>query len=63
MNQTDLKKFMATTGVRVIDVASELRMSPGTVMKYLRGERINRVLQDALERYLASKEATKTFAA
>jgi predicted transcriptional regulator len=55
MSSKDLKRVMEREGMRVIDVASELRVSPNTVAKYLRGERINRAIQDSIVRYLSLK--------
>jgi hypothetical protein len=56
MSASRLKKIMQAEDKRVIDIASELKISPHTVMKYLRGERINRAIQAAIEGFLARKD-------
>lgn len=55
MSAKELKRVMEYEDKRVIDVASELRMSPTTVSKYLRGERLNPAILEKIQRYLASK--------
>ncbi len=50
MSATELKTWMDDTGKTVIDIASVLKISPSTVVRFLRGLPVHRSTQAALER-------------
>lgn len=60
MSALKLKGIMETEDKRIIDIASELQISPNTVAKYLRGDRTSRPIRALVENYLAKKGFKQT---
>jgi transcriptional regulator with XRE-family HTH domain len=59
MSAARLKSVMESEDKRAIDIASELRISPNTVFKYLRGERVSHSIQALIDRFLESKKSAQ----
>jgi transcriptional regulator with XRE-family HTH domain len=60
MSANRLKTYMLREKKRIIDIASELQISPNTVGKFLNGGRVQPVIRNAIESYLDSKTGTHT---
>lgn len=55
MSADRLKTLMKAEDKRIIDIASELRISPITVTKYLNGQKVSHAIKALIENYLASR--------
>lgn len=58
MSSKILKKIMETEHLRLADLATQLQISPNTTAKYLRGEKVSRVVQAVINVYLEKKALT-----
>lgn len=52
MDLKEIKRWMKTVDKTPVDIASDLRMSPQTIQKYLSGRRVLRSTQKAIEDHL-----------